>query len=102
MDEQIQSKLKNVKSFRFIDDYFLYCDSYAEAEKAFMFIQSLLTEYQLDINEEKTKISKAPFAFDSRWSIELGSFTFRKTAKSQLTDIERFVSLSLIHWSNPL
>lgn len=97
MDEHIQSKLKNVKSFRFIDDYFLYCDSYAEAEKAFKFIQSLLTEYQLDINEEKTKISKAPFAFDSRWSIELGSFTFRKTAQSQLTDIERFVSLSLIH-----
>jgi len=97
MDEHIQSKLKNVKSFRFIDDYFLYCDSYAEAEKAFKFIQSLLTEYQLDINEEKTKISKAPFAFDSRWSIELGSFTFRKTVQSQLTDIERFVSLSLIH-----
>lgn len=97
MDEQIQAKLKNVKTFRFIDDYYLYCDSYADAEKAFKFIQSLLTKYQLDINEEKTKISKAPFAFDSKWSIELGSFTFRKKANSQLTDIERFVSLSLIH-----
>ena len=89
--------MKNVKSFRFIDDYYLYCDSYADAEKAFKFIQSLLTEYQLDINEEKTKISKAPFAFDTKWSIEIGSFTFRKRANSQLTDIERFVSLSLIH-----
>lgn len=97
MDEQIKTKLKNVKSYRFIDDYYLYCDSYADAEKAFKFIQSLLTEYQLDINEEKTKISKAPFAFDSKWSIEIGSFTFRKRANSQLTDIERFVSLSLIH-----
>jgi hypothetical protein len=97
MDEQIQTKLKNVKSFRFIDDYYLYCDSYADAEKAFKFIQSLLTEYQLDINEEKTKISNAPFSFDSKWSIELGSVTFRKRANSQLTDIERFVSLSLIH-----
>lgn len=97
MDEQIQTKLKNVKSFRFIDDYYLYCDSYADAEKAFKFIQSLLTKYQLDINEEKTKISKAPFAFDTKWSIEIGSFTFRKKANSQLTDIERFVSLSLIH-----
>ena len=97
IDEQIQQKLKNVKSFRFIDDYYLYCDSYADAEKAFKFIQSILTEYQLDINEEKTKISQAPFAFDSKWSIDLGSFTFRKRADSQLTDIERFVSLSLIH-----
>jgi hypothetical protein len=102
MDVQIQAKLKNAKSFRFIDDYYIYCDSYADAEKAFKFIQSLLTSYQLDINEEKTKISKAPFAFDSKWSIELGSFTFRKRANSQLTDIERFVSLSLIHSSeNP-
>lgn len=97
MDKQIQSKLKNIKSFRFIDDYFLYSDSYADAENAFKFIQSLLTEYQLDINEEKTNISKAPFSFDSKWSIELGSFTFRKTAKTQLTDVERFVSLSLMH-----
>lgn len=97
MDVQIQTKLKTVKSFRFIDDYYLYCDNYADAEKAFKFIQSLLTEYQLDINEEKTKISKVPFAFDSKWSIELGSFQFRKKANSQLTDIERFVSLSLIH-----
>lgn len=97
MDEQVQKKLKNVKTFRFIDDYYLYCDNYADAEKAFKFIQSLLTEYQLDINEDKTKIIKSPFAFDSKWSIELGSFTFRKKANSQLTDIERFVSLSFIH-----
>lgn len=97
MDEQIQNKLKNVKTFRFIDDYYLYCDSYADAEKAFKFMQSLLTEFQLDINEDKTLISKSPFAFDSKWSIELGKFTFREKAKTQLTDIERFVSLSLIH-----
>jgi len=97
MDQLIQSKLRTIKTFRFIDDYYLYCDSYADAEKAFKFIQSLLTEYQLDINEEKTKISKAPFGFDTKWSIELGSFTFRRKANSQLTDIERFVSLSFIH-----
>ncbi|MBB5645979.1 RNA-directed DNA polymerase [Pedobacter cryoconitis] len=97
MDEQIHNKLKNVKTFRFIDDYYLYCDSYADAEKAFKFLQSLFTEFQLDINEEKTKISKSPLAFDTKWSIELGTFAFRKTPKTQLTDIERFVSLSLLH-----
>lgn len=97
VDEQIQAKFKNVKSFRFIDDYFIYTDSYSDAENAFKYLQSLLKEFQLDINEEKTKISKAPFAFDSKWSIELGSFRFRKTSKYQLTDIERFVSLSMSH-----
>jgi len=97
MDTRIQNKLKSVKSFRFIDDYYLYCDNYADAEKAFKFIQALLTEFQLDINEEKTKISKSPFSFDSRWSIELGTFIIRKTIRTQRTDLERFVSLSLQH-----
>ena len=97
MDQQISTKLKNVKTFRFIDDYYLYCDSYADAEKAFKFIQSLLTEFQLDINEEKTKISSSPFSFESKWSIELGTFKFREKANSQLTDIIRFVNLSIIH-----
>ncbi|EPH13173.1 RNA-directed DNA polymerase [Myroides odoratimimus] len=97
IDIQIQNKLKSVKAFRFIDDYYLYCDNYADAEKAFKFIQALLTEFQLDINEEKTKISRAPFSFDSRWSIELGSFNIRKTVRTQRIDIERFVSLSLQH-----
>ena len=97
MDEQIRNKLKNVKTFRFIDDYYLYCDSYSDAEKAFKFIQSLLTEFQLDINEDKTKISPSPFTFESKWSIELGKFKFGNSIKSQLTDIIKFVSLSLIH-----
>lgn len=97
MDVEIQNKLKFVKAFRFIDDYYLYCDNYADAEKAFKFIQALLTNFQLDINEEKTKISKSPFSFDTRWSIELGTFNIRKTQKTQRTDIERFVSLSLQH-----
>lgn len=97
LDTLIQNKLKSVKTFRFVDDYYLYCDNYADAEKAFKFIQALLTEFQLDINEEKTKISKAPFSFDSRWSIELGTFNIRKTINTQRKDIERFVSLSLQH-----
>lgn len=97
MDKIIQSQLKNAKSFRFIDDYFIYCDNYAEAEESFRFVQKLFNEYQLDINEEKTKISNVPFSFEKKWSIELGSFTFRTTVKTQLIDIERFVSLSMIY-----
>lgn len=97
MDEKIQTKFGSVKAFRFIDDYYIYCDNYAEAEKTFKFIQALLTEFQLDINEDKTQITKSPFAFDSKWSIELGAFTFRNGPNKQKTDLERFVSLALIH-----
>jgi hypothetical protein len=101
LDEMVQKKFKtSIKGFRYIDDYYIYCENQADAEKVFKFIQSIFTEYQLDINEEKTKISKSPFPFETDWSIELGTLTFRKHPKSQQTDIERFVSLAFKNAKN--
>jgi hypothetical protein len=95
LDEMVQKRFKTaIKGFRYIDDYYIYCENQADAETVFKFIQSIFTDYQLDINEEKTKISKSPFPFETYWSIELGTFTFRKHPQSQQTDIERFVSLA--------
>lgn len=101
LDEMVQKKFKtSIKGFRYIDDYYIYCESQADAEKVFKFIQSIFTEFQLDINEEKTKISKSPFPFETDWSIELGTFTFRKHPQSQQTDIERFVSVAFKNAKN--
>lgn len=101
LDEMVQNKFKtSIKGFRYIDDYYIYCENQANAEKVFKFIQSIFTEYQLEINEEKTKISKSPFPFETDWSIELGTFTFRKHSQSQQTDIERFVSLAFKNAKN--
>lgn len=97
LDEILQNKFKTVKAFRYYDDYYIYCDNQSVSEKVFKFLQGLLTEYQLDINEEKTQINKSPIPFDSHWAIELGSFTFRKTKEGQQTDLERFVSLAFKH-----
>ena len=102
LDELVQKKFKtSIKGFRYFDDYYIYCENQSDSEKVFKYIQSIFTEYQLDINEEKTKISKSPFAYETDWSIELGSFTFRKTTpQSQQTDIERFVSLAFKNAKN--
>lgn len=96
LDNMIQKKFNTsaIKGFRYIDDYYIYCENQADSEKVFKYVQSIFTEFQLDINEEKTKISKSPFPYESDWSIELGTFTFRKHPQSQQTDIERFVSLA--------
>jgi hypothetical protein len=102
LDEMIQKKFNTsaIKGFRYIDDYYIYCENQADSEKVFKYVQSIFTEFQLDINEEKTKISKFPFPYESDWSIELGSFTFRKYQQSQQTDIERFVSIAFKHAKN--
>ena len=97
LDELVQKKFKTaIKGFRYIDDYYIYCESQADSEKVFKYIQSIFTDHQLEINEEKTKITKSPFPFESDWSIELGSFNFRKEASPpvQQTEIQRFVSLA--------
>jgi hypothetical protein len=102
LDEMIQKKFNTsaIRGFRYIDDYYIYCENQADSEKVFKYVQSIFTEFQLDINEEKTKISKSPFPYESDWSIELGSFTFRKHPQSQQTDIERFVSIAFKHAKN--
>ena len=101
LDEMVQKKFKtSIKGFRYIDDYYIYCENQADAEKVLKFIQSIFTEFQLDINEEKTRISKSPFPFETDWSIELGSFLFRKHPVSQQTDIERFASMAFKNAKN--
>lgn len=102
LDEMIQKKFNTsaIKGFRYIDDYYIYCENQADSEKVFKYVQSIFTEFQLDINEEKTKISKSPFPYEPDWSIELGSFIFRKHPQSQQTDIERFVSVAFKHAKN--
>ena len=102
LDNMIQKRFNSsaIKGFRYIDDYYIYCENQDDAEKVFKFIQSIFTEFQLEINEEKTKITKSPFPFEADWAIELGSFTFRKTPASQQTDIERFVSIAFKHARN--
>ncbi|GGX01421.1 RNA-directed DNA polymerase [Salegentibacter mishustinae] len=94
LDAILASKFNWVKAFRYYDDYYIYTEDNAQAEKVFKFLQGLFTEYQLDANEEKTKISKSPQILEFDWSINLGSFIFRNNPKSQKIDLERYFSLS--------
>ena len=86
-----------IKTFRYVDDYYIYCSTQEEAEQVIKSLQSIFDDFQLEMNEEKTIISKVPFPFESHWAIELGTFSFEsKTAKSQQTRLERFASVAFI------
>lgn len=84
----------SVKGYRFVDDCYFYFSSYSDAEKLFKYFQTTLTDFSLDINEEKTFIRKLPYPFESSWSIEIANFNLRKNAKAQRTDIKNLASLS--------
>ncbi len=92
-DHFLQEKF-SLTGFRFVDDCYFYFNSQAEAERVFKFFQSLLTDYSLDINEQKTEIKKLPYPFVSDWSVQLATFYIRHNEKGQKTDIKNFVSLA--------
>jgi hypothetical protein len=102
LDQKLSSLFPTIKGLRYIDDYFIYTETEAEAEKIVKEFQIILNEFQLSLNESKTNIKKFPFEFDSSWASELGKFDFRfssigyedKESKKQRTDIKNYFSLA--------
>lgn len=93
-DKQLKTKFPFIRGYRFVDDYYLYFSSQADAEKVFKFLQTILTDFTLIINEEKTTIKKFPFEFEAEWTIALNDFSISEKPKSKADDIFNFVSLA--------
>ena len=108
IDQLLQGKLGLIKGCRYYDDVYLYFSTREEAEKGLKTIQYILTDFQLSINEEKTKIDRFPSTFDDIWVIQINSYEFREDdiwkkekdrVREQRTDIERYFKLAF-HLAN--
>jgi hypothetical protein len=77
---------------RFIDDRHMYFTNISDAEKAIINLQSILREYQLGINNEKTKITEIPNVLVPEWKIKLQNFNFRNVYKYENETDENFFS----------
>lgn len=108
IDQLLQEKLGLIKGCRYYDDVYLYFSTREEAEKGLKTIQYILTDFQLSINEEKTKIDRFPSTFDDIWVIQINSYEFREDdiwkterdrVREQRTDIERYFKLAF-HLAN--
>ncbi|MBU0711338.1 RNA-directed DNA polymerase [bacterium] len=84
----------SIKGYRFVDDCYFYFSSYSDAEKLFKYFQSILTDFSLDINEEKTCIKQLPYPFETAWVIALSNFRIRTNKKGQRTDLKNYISLA--------
>jgi hypothetical protein len=78
IDQQLKIKFNDIKAFRYFDDYNLYIDTEEKAQIALKFIQQILADLQLSINESKLKIQKFPFAFQEHWIKEINDVHFNK------------------------
>lgn len=82
-----------IKGYRFVDDCHFFFYSKSDAEKALKHLQRILGDLNLNINEEKTQISQAPFQFENTWQLQLTNLHIRDYHKVQRNDLKNFYNL---------
>lgn len=80
--------------FRYVDDYFLFFPTLAEAESALAALSRALKEFELQINFEKTHVGPVSEIADDYWTHQLRSFEIDKGARKQRADIHHFFELA--------
>ncbi len=95
VDQILRSSLKSWPAgFRYVDDYFLFFPTVAEAEGALAALSKALKDFELQINFEKTFIRPVSEIVDDYWTHQLHSFAIEKKARKQKTDLHHFFELA--------
>jgi hypothetical protein len=72
IDTDLQRLLhRPLRGTRYIDDYHLYFDNLADAEKALAALHRVAAAYELEVNDAKTEIVEMPEALDPSWKTQL-------------------------------
>jgi hypothetical protein len=92
IDVKLKSKLGDIKGFRYMDDYYLYFSTKTEAEYALSALHSIMKDYELELNPNKTIIEELPLSLEQGWVSELRNYNIRETIKGQHTDLIGYFS----------
>ncbi|MFD2409813.1 RNA-directed DNA polymerase [Paenibacillus rhizoplanae] len=94
MDVKLRSRLGDIKGFRYMDDYYLYFSTKPEAEFALSTLHSIMKDFELELNPNKTFIEELPVSLEQKWVSELRNYNIRETVKGQHTDLIGYFSLA--------
>ena len=84
IDEILRKRLsKSIKMLRFVDDFYFFCDSLNETELVMSTLAKALSEFELEINPEKTVVQNLPIEFEPIWISELRLYNFGSSGKKQ-------------------
>ena len=81
---------KTPPGFRYVDDYCLFFDTRAEAERALKEVSRALTTYELQINPDKTKIIEVKDLVEQSWKYRVRELEVSERTSRQRDDIHRF------------
>ncbi|MCF7846664.1 MAG: RNA-directed DNA polymerase [Candidatus Gracilibacteria bacterium] len=88
---------------RYVDDFWFYFASRKDAESALSDIAIALSEFNLEINAQKTHIKEAPFEFEPKWKTELSTIIekIKDSATVSNSDLSYFIN-STLFWAKKL
>lgn len=90
-DNELKKQVPNLLGIRYVDDFELGFPTYQEAESCLGLIRQLLNEFELILNDKKTRIIEIPYEVNDLWVAELRNYKFRTSSRSQATDIFVFI-----------
>src|SRR5262249_45919820 len=80
-DNELLQRCPTLSGFRYIDDYELSFATLSDAEHALTELQSVMADYELQLNPRKTTIQELPSPLDDSWAHELREFPIRDSDK---------------------
>jgi hypothetical protein len=92
VDEVLVSTLGGVDGFRYVDDYEFSFSTRSQAERALNALQSVLADFELELNASKTGVSDRPVSLNAAWAIELSRFQFKSSPVAQSHDLINYFS----------
>ncbi|MEO1299806.1 MAG: RNA-directed DNA polymerase [Cyanobacteria bacterium J06636_16] len=95
LDLELKTQISNscthpYRGFRYSDDYEFVFLTRSEAETALSHLQRILSDFELTLNPDKTKIVELPCSLDSNWVLELSDYKFNNSKLAQMQDIIRY------------
>lgn len=93
LDQELPKSICD-SGYRYLDDYEFGFKSRAKAEATLARLQSILNEFELEINDSKTDIIELPEPLEEKWASELRIIKIRSTPASQRYDLYYYFSLA--------
>lgn len=77
VDEELAQEIPGLRGIRFIDDYEFAVSQRSDAERVASVLQSILSKYELALNQAKTRVVELPETIEPLWTSRLRTFFFR-------------------------